>query len=151
MATYKGEDVDVIGDDTRGRLYLLRQSGEGGELCISPDDPDFEPDPKPETTPEQDIAKAIRKLRKARNLLVKAGARRTADRVRKALTSAGGALRHAEGKALRPFKVTIEGREHGFQTFEAAERFASRHFKRTGVVAGIYNRNGSEAWPSSRA
>lgn len=45
----------------------------------------------------RDISRAIRLLREARDLLKKAGARRTVLRVRLALTSAQGALRHAAG------------------------------------------------------
>lgn len=47
------------------------------------------------------IAAAIEHLRKARELLKQAGAKRATERVRLALTSAGGALRHAE---LAPFR-----------------------------------------------
>lgn len=45
---------------------------------------------------EERIREAIRLLRSARDLLKQAGAPRATDKVRKALTSTGGALRHAE-------------------------------------------------------
>lgn len=41
------------------------------------------------------------KLREARDLLVQAGARRAADKVRDAIASCGGAIRHAD---LEPFR-----------------------------------------------
>lgn len=46
---------------------------------------------------------AVECLRQARNLLVKAGANRAADKVRVAMKSAEGAVRHAEGKASRGY------------------------------------------------
>ena len=47
------------------------------------------------------IRMAIAHLRIARDLLKEAGAPRTTERVRLALTSAGGALRHAELAPIR--------------------------------------------------
>lgn len=47
------------------------------------------------------IAQAIRLLKDARDLLKQAGAPKTLARVRAALTSAGGAERHAYGMYLR--------------------------------------------------
>lgn len=47
------------------------------------------------------IDEAIGLLRKARDLLIKAEAPRAAEKVRFALTSAGGAARHALGKGTR--------------------------------------------------
>lgn len=47
------------------------------------------------------IDEAIELLKKARDLLVTAEAPRTVAKVRLALTSAGGAKRHAQGKASR--------------------------------------------------
>lgn len=44
---------------------------------------------------------AIVHLKIARDLLKIAGAKRTVERVKLALTSAGGAMRHADGKAAR--------------------------------------------------
>lgn len=44
---------------------------------------------------------AVEKLREARDLLIAAGASRAVDRVRLALTSAGGAVRAAEGREVR--------------------------------------------------
>lgn len=55
----------------------------------------------PNNAPEKCRA-ALELLRNARDLLAEAGATRAADRVRLAITSTGGAIRHAEGKAARP-------------------------------------------------
>ncbi len=47
------------------------------------------------------VRSAIIHLREARDLLKQAGAKKTTARVRLALTSAGGALRHAELAPIR--------------------------------------------------
>lgn len=47
------------------------------------------------------IREAIEHLRAARDLLVSVGAPRAADAVRRAIASAGGAERHATGRASR--------------------------------------------------
>jgi hypothetical protein len=53
-------------------------------------------------TPEQyNIAKAIDLLKLARNLLRRSNAPRAANAVARALKSAEGAQRHADGKAMR--------------------------------------------------
>lgn len=52
-------------------------------------------------TAEQMVVAAIDNLRVARELLRAAGAVRTVQRVRLALTSAEGALRHAQGMKYR--------------------------------------------------
>lgn len=54
----------------------------------------------------EDIGLAIAMLRRARDLLKGAGAHKTADRVRKALTSAGGAERHIRRLEFRHLKST---------------------------------------------
>lgn len=54
-----------------------------------------------EETAEAKAARAVDYLRQARDLLKGAGAIRAVDRVRLAITSAGGAVRHAQGKASR--------------------------------------------------
>ena len=46
--------------------------------------------------------RAVALLREARDLLVHAGSPRAADRVRLALTSAGGAVRHVERRSSSP-------------------------------------------------
>lgn len=48
-----------------------------------------------------DIENAIRYLRAARNILRHAGAKKAADYVARALKSAEGALRHAQGRMYR--------------------------------------------------
>ena len=53
------------------------------------------------TDTTQEIRQAIDHLRAARDLLKSAGAPRTVHRVRLALSSAGGALRHAELAPIR--------------------------------------------------
>lgn len=50
---------------------------------------------------------ALERLREARNLLELAGAPRAADRVRLAITSAGGAVRHAESRRGRTLRGEI--------------------------------------------
>jgi len=60
------------------------------------------------------VVEAIAILRQARHLLVKAGARKTADRVRRALSSAYGARRHVQRRQFvarfgRPAGAAIEG------------------------------------------
>lgn len=50
---------------------------------------------------EESIGIAIAMLRQARELLKKAGAKKTVQRVRLALTSAGGAQRHVRRLAWR--------------------------------------------------
>lgn len=52
-------------------------------------------------TDEEAIYRAIVHLRLARDLLVRAKAKRAAARVRLALTSAGGAARHAINRAIK--------------------------------------------------
>lgn len=52
-------------------------------------------------TPESMAREAESLLRRARDLLAQAGAPRAADKVRAAIKSAGGAVRHAQGKADR--------------------------------------------------
>lgn len=54
----------------------------------------------------EDIGLAIAMLRRARELLTSAGAHKSADRVRKALTSAGGAERHVRRLEFRHRKST---------------------------------------------
>lgn len=49
----------------------------------------------------QNVRRAAELLREARDLLAKAGARRTYQRVRLAITSADGALRHVEARHYR--------------------------------------------------
>jgi hypothetical protein len=53
-------------------------------------------------SPVENCRAALELLRNARDLLAEAGAMRAADKVRLAITSTGGAIRHAEGKAIRP-------------------------------------------------
>lgn len=48
-----------------------------------------------------DVIEALEHLRRARMLLKRAGSRQTLDRVRKAITSCGGAVRHA--RAVQTF------------------------------------------------
>ena len=66
------------------------------------------------TTPtERDVNRvkiAIDHLKIARELLKHAGATKATAKVRLALTSAGGALRHAEGKRNRLDRANAEGR-----------------------------------------
>lgn len=65
--------------------------------------------PEPDTTPSTAEGKAQLAevyLRRARDLLKGAGATRAVDRVRLAITSVGGAVRNARGKAVR---VEMEG------------------------------------------
>lgn len=50
-----------------------------------------------------DIRHALGLLRHARNILARAGADKAADKVRRALKSAEGASRHADGKHRRIF------------------------------------------------
>lgn len=50
----------------------------------------------------ENCRRAVELLREARDLLVQAGAAKAANKVRLAITSTGGAIRHAEGKAIRP-------------------------------------------------
>lgn len=54
----------------------------------------------------QAIERATQLLREARDLCARAGAKRTANRVRLALTSAGGAARHVQRRAFRTEKET---------------------------------------------
>jgi len=54
-----------------------------------------------------DVQDAIFHLRRARDLLKRAGAKRTVARVRLAITSAGGAERHAR---LAPFREARQAR-----------------------------------------
>ncbi|QQS15261.1 MAG: hypothetical protein IPK81_14080 [Rhodospirillales bacterium] len=56
---------------------------------------------EPGATPESMAREAESMLRRARDMLIQAGAPRAADKVRAAIKSAGGAVRHAEGKAAR--------------------------------------------------
>jgi hypothetical protein len=63
------------------------------------------------TENERRITLALINLRAARNLLRKAGAVRAAERVRLAITSAGGALRHARSMAYRDERGESERRK----------------------------------------
>lgn len=60
-------------------------------------------------SPEIAARIALAKLQEARDLLKIAGAPRAMERVRLAITSAGGAVRHAEGKAIRKTYEKAEG------------------------------------------
>ena len=60
-------------------------------------------------SPEIAAKIALAKLQEARDLLKIAGAPRAMERVRLAITSAGGAVRHAEGKAYRRTYEKAEG------------------------------------------
>lgn len=60
--------------------------------------------PGPEYHAWRKVQRAITKLQEARDLLKAADAPRTLQRVRLALTSAGGAERHAYGKYVRSWR-----------------------------------------------
>ena len=65
------------------------------------------------TTTTQQIRQAIDHLRSARDLLKSAGAPKTVHRVRLAISSAGGALRHAELAPIREERQAGEATEPG--------------------------------------
>ena len=65
--------------------------------------------PNRATRRQQAASEAIAKLRQARELLSAVGARRAAQKVRLALKSAEGALRHAEGLASRSAEILPSG------------------------------------------
>lgn len=60
-------------------------------------------------SPEIAAKIALAKLQEARDLLKIAGAPRAMERVRLAITSVGGAVRHARGKAVRKEMFGAEG------------------------------------------
>lgn len=85
--------ADILGPQA-GRFAVTihdRRTGDDSKCDLGPDD----------NRPEDFARLAVDHLRAARDLLVLAGASRAVDRVRAAITSAGGAVRHAQGKAGR--------------------------------------------------
>lgn len=80
-------------DATWATLYQIKEDARRALIALRKRD-------APKTSAER-VAHAVEHLKAARELLKAAGARRTLERVRLALTSAGGAERHAKHEPYR--------------------------------------------------